>query len=158
MEEYEDDCIFVKEFDKEGAFELFCRNYGKTEEEFNEEERLLILELIKLVEYHTMTVELLAKQTAKEEADLKTFLKELKEGIKHHDQTKIPHIKDGSYGKKSMYQHIAALFSIAKEKEKNWISETEEALLRHMTLISYQGIEGKQFLTWCGYPESDLPI
>ena len=157
-EEYEDDCVFVKEFDEEGAFELFCRNYGKTEEEFNEEERLLILELIKLVEYHTMTVELLAKQTAKEEADLKTFLKELKEGIQHHDQTKIPHIKDGSYGKKSMYQHIAALFSIAKEKEKNWISETEEALLRHMTLISYQGIEGKQFLTWCGYPESDLPI
>ena len=157
-EEYEDDCVFVKEFDEEGAFELFCRNYGKTKEEFNEEERLLILELIKLVEYHTMTVELLAKQTAKEEADFKTFLKELKEGIKHHDQTKIPHIKDGSYGKKSMYQHIAALFSIAKEKEKNWISETEEALLRHMTLISYQGIEGKQFLTWCGYPESDLPI
>lgn len=157
-EEYEDDCILVKEFDKEGAFELFCRNYGKTKEEFNEEERLLILELIKLVEYHTMTVELLAKQTAKEEADFKTFLKELKEGIQHHDQTKIPHIKDGSYGKKSMYQHIAALFSIAKEKEKNWISETEEALLRHMTLISYQGIEGKQFLTWCGYPESDLPI
>ena len=157
-EEYEDDCIFVKEFDKEGAFELFCRNYGKTKEEFNKEERLLILELIKLVEYHTMTVELLAKQTAKEEADFKTFLKELKEGIQHHDQTKIPHIKDGSYGKKSMYQHIAALFSIAKEKEKNWISETEEVLLRHMTLISYQGIEGKQFLTWCGYPESDLPI
>ena len=157
-EEYEDDCILVKEFDEEGALELFYRNYGKTEEEFNEEERLLILELIKLVEYHTMTVELLAKQTAKEEADLKTFLKELKEGIKHHAQTKIPHIKDGSYGKKSMYQHIAALFSIAKEKEKNWISETEEALLRHMTLISYQGIEGKQFLTWCGYPESDLPI
>ena len=27
-----------------------------------------------------------------------------------------------------------------------------------MTLSSYQGIEGKQFLTWCGYPESDLPI
>src|SRR5699024_7532920 len=157
-EEYEDDCVFVKEFDEEGAFELFCRNYGKTKEEFNKEERLLILELIKLVEYHTMTVELLAKQTAKEEADFKTFLKELKEGIQHHDQTKIPHIKDGSYGKKSMYQHIAALFSIAKEKEKNWISETEEALLRHMTLISYQGIEGKQFLTWCGYPESDLPI
>ena len=157
-EEYEDDCVFVKEFDEEGAFELFCRNYGKTKEEFNEEERLLILELIKLVEYHTMTVELLAKQTAKEEADFKTFLKELKEGIQHHDQTKIPHIKDGSYGKKSMYQHIAALFSIAKEKEKNWISETEEAILRHMTLISYQGIEGKQFLTWCGYPESDLPI
>lgn len=157
-EEYEDDCVFVKEYDEEGAFELFCRNYGKTKEEFNEEERLLILELIKLVEYHTMTVELLAKQTAKEEADFKTFLKELKEGIQHHDQTKIPHIKDGSYGKKSMYQHIAALFSIAKEKEKNWISETEEAILRHMTLISYQGIEGKQFLTWCGYPESDLPI
>ena len=157
-EEYEDDCVFVKEYDEEGAFELFCRNYGKTKEKFNEEERLLILELIKLVEYHTMTVELLAKQTAKEEADFKTFLKELKEGIQHHDQTKIPHIKDGSYGKKSMYQHIAALFSIAKEKEKNWISETEEAILRHMTLISYQGIEGKQFLTWCGYPESDLPI
>lgn len=143
--------VKVMPLESEQAREVFFHSYGSTD--FTEDELAQLDELIQLVDRHTMTVELLAKQIREEEIPLAEMLEELREKLKDHQDTVIPLNKDGKQSQKSMYQHLRAIFDISREK----LSEDQIYLLRNLLLVPYTGVDGKQFLKWCGMESTKLP-
>ena len=126
------------------AREIFFHSYGQ--QDFTGEELSQLDQLIQLVDCHTITVELLAKQMREEEIPLGNMLAELREKLKDHQGTEIPLSKDGKHTQKTMYQHLRVIFDISREK----LSEDQIQLLKNLLLVPYTGMEGKQFLEWCG--------
>ena len=85
--------------ESEQAREVFFHSYRK-HGFYRRHELAQLDELIQLVDRHTMTVELLAKQIREEEIPLAEMLEELREKLKDHQDTVIPLNKDGKQSQK----------------------------------------------------------
>ena len=130
--------VFVKPFDNpEKAYDIFLRNCGGV----SEDDKPYIMELLKKIEYHTYTIELLAKQmnasflTGKEILEMyesgnmaSTGMEQI-EGRKHAD---------------SAFGHILSLFSMSK------LTENDKQILRELSLMGIQGVPAQRFKEWAG--------
>ncbi|MBU3089822.1 tetratricopeptide repeat protein [Clostridium gasigenes] len=110
-------------------------------------------EIIRLVNGHTLTVELVAKMTKNSRRNINNILEILKvEGIKNSIRTQITSYKDNKYNEDLMYNHIKSLFDFYNN------SENEKKILTNLCLVGYNGIECTQFLKWINSEEDFTDI
>lgn len=104
--------IEVKEI--EDIWELTCifENYNKNE--YIDEERESVIDIIEYVERHTMTVDLIAKYIRKSGQLPSEFLREMmgKEGITNTSDIRIKHRKDRRLCAQSINFHLVTLFHL----------------------------------------------
>lgn len=111
--------------------ELFSANYGKS---FNKDDYKIIDEILELVDYHTMTVELIAKQMKASFLKPEKMLDRLKTtGVNTHLKEKVK--KSGDTDKLTSFDFIRQLFKFSD------LSEEETHLLEVMSLVPVSGIE-----------------
>lgn len=113
----------------------------------------ILLQLIKAVDSHTMSVELIAKLLADEFSCItaQQILEAFSKGkVKELDDTEIESSKDRIYRETTIFEHIHILFNIEK------LSDLEKIVLRHAFFISEIGIKtdvfiqvGKEHLELC---------
>lgn len=88
---------------------------------YEEEEREQIREILKLVEYHTMTVELIAKYLRELEEEPYMLLEKMRkvEGITGtKEETSVKHRKDRKMQNQNVQEHLKALFDLSGFSEK----------------------------------------
>ena len=128
---------------------IFNHHYhGQLEERDN----AVIREIISLVEGHTMTVELVAKQIDAQWATPGEILEKLKSaGLYGIGEEEVDSGKDNAFSSRSAYGHIKALFdlSVFGIPEK----ENELYLLYNLCLMPYTGIDKRLFAQWCELEE-----
>ena len=120
--------------------------------ELEERDNAVIREIISLVEGHTMTVELVAKQIDAQWATPGEILEKLKSaGLYGIGEEEVDSGKDNAFSSRSAYGHIKALFDLsvfgAPEKEN------ELYLLHNLCLMPYTGIDKRLFAQWCELEE-----
>lgn len=112
---------------------LFKKNYNKT---LSKTELEIVDEILQLVNCHTITVELIAKQMRASFLRPEQMLKKLRTtGVNLKLKEKIK--RDGMQEKLTAFDYITRLFSLSG------ISEEEESLLCNMTLIPPCGIKAE---------------
>ena len=116
--------------------------------ELEERDNAVIREIISLVEGHTMTVELVAKQIDAQWATPGEILEKLKSaGLYGIGEEEVDSGKDNAFSSRSAYGHIKVLFDLsvfgAPEKEN------ELYLLHNLCLMPYTGIDKRLFAQWC---------
>ena len=121
---------------------IFNEYYGKS---LSEEDKITVDKIIDLVDCHTMTVELLAKQMKSGRVTPQKMLEVLtKGGLGESGKEKINAAKDSKFVRQSAYDHIRALFDISD------LEENELYVLGNLSLIPHSGIFTEQFKVWCG--------
>ena len=101
-------------------------------------------EIIDYVDGHTLTVELIAKQTKAGFSTPAKMLSKLKEhGIAQSGKEKVSSIKDNEQSRATAFDHVAVLFDIAN------LSEQEKYVLANMSLMPPGGIKAALFTDWC---------
>lgn len=132
--------------DAEHLVHLF-NQYYKIE---NDTDMTTVREIIDYVGKHTLTVELIAKQTSAGFLSPAEMLEKLKEhGISQSGKEKVVSDKDNAQSRKTAFDHISALFDIAKLKEE------DKYVLANMSLIPPDGIPAKLFKEWCELEDFD---
>ncbi len=122
--------------------------YHHYQGELNQEDRAIIREIITLVEGHTMTVELIAKQIDAQWTTPGEILEKMKgAGIHGIGDEEVDSGKDGSFSSRSTYEHIKALFDLAVFETAG--KENELYLLYNLSLMPYTGIDRRLFAQWC---------
>lgn len=107
-------------------------------------------EIIDYVDGHTLTVELIAKQTKAGFSTPAKMLSKLKEhGIAQSGKEKVSSIKDNEQSRATAFGHIAALFDIAN------LNEQEKYVLANMSLMPPSGIKAELFTEWCKLDDFD---
>ena len=120
---------------------IFNEYYGKS---LGEEDKITVDKIIDLVDCHTMTVELLAKQMKSGRVTPQKMLEVLtKGGLGESGKEKINAAKDSKFVRQSAYDHIRALFDISD------LEENELYVLGNLSLIPHSGIFTEQFKVWC---------
>ena len=131
--------VFVKPFDDpEKAFDIFLQNCGG---EVSEEDKPYIMELLKKVEYHTYTIELLAKQMNASFLTGKELLEMYESGSMAN--TGMEQV-EGRKRADSAFGHILSLFSMSK------LTESDKQILRELSLMGIQGVPAQRFKEWAG--------
>lgn len=116
----------------------------------NDGEMPAVLEIIDYVDGHTLTVELIARQTKAGFATPTQMLAKLKEyGLSGSGKEKVNAMKDNRQSKKTVFDHMAAIFDIAN------LSELEKYVLANMSLMPIDGIRGDWFKNYCGLEDFD---
>jgi len=123
------------------AFDIFEKNYGM---KIQEEDKPHLVELFSLIEYHTYTIELLAKQMAVGFYTGKELLELFITGQLSKTQTEQI---SGRKGKNTAFGHLCTLFSMSQ------LTTSECQVLRELSLIGIGGIPTKNFLRWCSINE-----
>lgn len=116
----------------------------------NDGEMPAVLEIIDYVDGHTLTVELIARQTKAGFSTPTQMLAKLKEyGLSGSGKEKVNAMKDNRQSKKTVFDHMAAIFDIAN------LSELEKYVLANMSLMPIDGIRGDWFKNYCGLEDFD---
>lgn len=120
---------------------IFNKYYNKPLDEENKKTVDLIIDL---VDGHTMTVELLAKQMKSGRATPQKMLDVLsKGGLVDSGKEKVEAGKDSVLSRQSAYDHIRALFDVSD------LDENEIYILGNLSLIPHSGVSTEQFKDWC---------
>ncbi len=115
-----------------------------------DDEESAISEIIDYVDGHTLTVELIARQTKAGFLTPARMLKELREhGLSGSGKEKINSTKDNMQSKKTVFDHMSAIFDIAN------LSEQEKYVLANMALMPIDGVKGDLFKNCCGLEDFD---
>ena len=122
--------------------------------EYSNKELESILNIIELVDRHTMTVELIAKYLREtEESPYELYQKFLqKEGVTNTDNTKIKHRKEKRLLAESVNVHLLTLFNIFKFKEN------EEEIIKSLSLLGYVKISREIFLEFFDTEDNDIAL
>lgn len=124
-------------------FQNYC--FVKTEDDLT-----AVQEIIDYVGGHTLTIELVARQTKAGFSTPAKMLAKLKEhGISRSGKEKVASEKDNHQSRKTAFEHITALFDIAD------LSEQEKYVLANMSLIPTDGIMAERFAEWCELEDFD---
>lgn len=108
------------------------------------EEKAAVEKIIDIVEGHTMTVELLAKQMMAGRVSPQKMLERLTEGgIADSGKEKIRISKDASLKTGNAYSHIQTLFDLSE------LNDDEIFVLANLSLIPHTGISTELFCKWC---------
>lgn len=135
-------CIKVSPFRKiETVFELF-QQYNQYE--YNEEEKEVLRDIFELVDRHTMTVELIAKNMRISSIDPLELREKLftNDGITASGDIGIRFRKDRKTTKQSVEQHLKIIFDLSS------FSEKELLLIRSLSLFGITKIKKALFLEW----------
>ncbi|MEE1066195.1 MAG: NB-ARC domain-containing protein, partial [Acutalibacteraceae bacterium] len=103
-----------------------------------------VREIIDIVDGHTMTIELLAKQMMAGRITPEKMLSKLRDGgIGDSGKEKVLTGKDGVRSAMRAYEHIRALFDVSD------LSEDEIYILANLSLIPHTGVPTELFHDWC---------
>jgi tetratricopeptide (TPR) repeat protein len=128
----------VGELNPDTLLELVGKFFPEAERKQDE-----IKEIIALLHGHTFAVELAARLLANGMMKPKALLTKLqKEKAALDADDKIGTTKDGRNRKATYYDHIHSLFSLYK------LTDSEQEILRGMTLIPANGISSRRFAAW----------
>lgn len=137
--------IKVKEIDnKKVLFEVFEKNYGMS---IADEDKIYLMELFSLVDYHTYTIELLAKQMEASFVSAKELLELFRNGQLASQASE--HIV-GRNSINTAFGHIESLFALST------LSEIEIQILRKLSLVGHDGVPIKYFLKWSVCDSRDI--
>jgi len=131
------------------VLKLFYKNYTKRRNH-NEETERCIKNIIKLVDYHTLTVELLAKTLDNSTMLPQDMLKKLEEDFLSNLNIPVSFLKDGQESEdNSIYAHLLSILDITNLfNEENKI---KYEIMKNMSLMpSNVGVEKVQFCNWIG--------
>lgn len=120
---------------------LFC---AYNAENYEEGDRAQIWEILKLVECHTMTVELIAKYlrlTGEKPSALLEHMRKV-EGITGTEEISVKQRKDKKMQVKSVQRHLLALFDLSG------FSAVQMELMRSLSLLGYVRIAKETFLSY----------
>ena len=121
--------------DPKALLRIFEKNYGAPVEP---EDRPCLQELFQLIEYHTYTIELLAKQMDASMLTGEELLELFKKGQLQSQSETVA----GRAGRKTAFGHICAVFSTSG------LSEEEKDVLRKLSLMGIGGVPAKWFREW----------
>lgn len=111
---------------------------------YEEEERGQIREILKLVEYHTMTVELIAKYLREAEEEPYVLLEKMRmiEGITGTEEVSVKHRKDRKMQNQKVQEHLKALVDLSG------FSNVQLELMQSLSLLGYVRIARETFLSY----------
>lgn len=117
----------------------------KTYYSYAPEDEEEINNLIELVDWHTMTVELIAKylRTTNTRPQILTEMLMEKEGITSTEEIHIKHRKDRKLRAESISSHLLVLFNLSG------FSKGQRELIRSLSLLGYVRIAKEKFLSYC---------
>lgn len=141
--------IEVEEFKDIADLQALFYSYNKID--YSEDERKIIDDIIEIVDRHTMTVELIAKQLRTSEIEPIILYDKLKslEGITSANKDKVKLRKDKKLNNKSIMMHLEVVFNTAK------LSDFEKYILMNMSLIANVKIDKLEFMKWCDIDDVD---
>ncbi len=147
--------ILSPKHSESAARDLFLYHYRT---ELNENEKTDLDELLAYVDYHPLTITLLAKQMAfyeGEEKRLKEMLERLKkEGINAQTGETLLHGKDGGdYTENSTQGHLKQIFTAAISYQA--LQKEELDALGILLLFGKNAVTRQEFTEWSGLIESD---
>ena len=114
-------------------FRIFEQNYGASIEEW---ERPYVEELFERIEYHTYTIELIAKQMEASFLNTQEMLELLKKG---ELQQKVSETVSGRKDQKTAFGHICSVFNTSN------LNEEEQRILMFLSLMGTRGIIAPRF-------------
>lgn len=135
--------IEIEEFHDMDDLRALFYSYNKID--YCEEDRDIIDKIIQIVDKHTMTVELIAKQLRITQIAPEILYEKLKslEGITGENKEKVKLRKDKKLNNKSIMSHLEIVFDMAK------LSKFEKYILMNMSLIANVRIDKTEFMKWC---------
>ena len=132
--------VLTEPGDIETVFQNVCR------QELTDEVWPAVREMIRMVDGHTMAVDLLAKQMRAAGLTPAEMLERLKvRGISGSGSEKIRLGKDGDFSRRDAFDHIRILFHVAD------LSQDQQLVLMNMSFLPYTGITRKRMREWCGW-------
>ena len=123
--------------DPKVLFYVFETHYGMPVEE---EDRPWLEQLFQKVEYHTYTIELLAKQMEASFLTPREMLQLMEEGR----ASSLTETVSGRSDQKTAFDHLCSLFSVSG------LSEEEQQILRMLSLMGLRGVPAVRFREWAG--------
>lgn len=141
--------IEVEEFKDIADLQVLFYSYNKID--YSEDDRKIIDDIIEIVDRHTMTVELIAKQLRTSEMEPIILYDKLKslEGITSANKDKVKLRKDKKLNNKSIMMHLEVVFNTAK------LSNFEKYILMNMSLIANVKIDKLEFMKWCDIDDAE---
>ena len=115
---------------------IFEQNFGDS---IPEEERDAVLEIFRLIEFHTYTIELIAKQMEASFLTGPEMLDILKSG---QMQDGLSETVAGRNDRKTAFGHICSVFNTSN------LDEREKQLLMYLSLMGTQGVQASRFKEW----------
>lgn len=119
---------------------------------YSKQEQKAIRTIIKLVDFHTMTVELIAKNLRDSNISPLQFEEQLKKesGIMNIGTQPVRHRKDRKQRHSSIQEHLKVLFNMSNFKEEEFF------ILEKLSMKAGLWVEKKEFLAWCNCSEEDV--
>ncbi len=134
--------------DPEDVLELF---YTYNNKDYPGEENKAVERLVHYVDYHTMTVELIAKYLRNsEELPAELYGKFLqKEGTTNTEEINVKQRKDGKLNLKSVNNHLKILFDVSG------FDAIEQEMIRSLSLLAGIRIEKSKFYQLCAVDDGE---
>ena len=117
---------------------IFEQNYG---DHIPDDEREAMEEIFRLIEYHTYTIELIAKQMEASFLSAPEMLEIVKRGTLRHE---VSETVAGRHDRKTAFGHICSLFNTSG------LANEEKKLLMYLSLMGTQGVSAARFKEWAG--------
>lgn len=130
--------------DEAVLLQIFEKNYGSP---LDCDDRAFLPEIFQMVEHHTYTIELVAKQMAASFLSTAEMLRQLRE--RQFNEEIIEKI-EGRNSRNSLFGHICSLFNM------NDLEEEEKQILRVVSLTGNNGISAKRLKEWAGLPSFEV--
>ena len=122
--------------DLDVLFGIFEQNYGDT---VDPSDRPYIEEIFRMIEYHTYTIELIAKQMEASFLSAPEMLELLKKG---RLQTGVSETVSGRRDRKTAFDHICSVFNTSN------LNEEEKEILSELSLMGTGGVKASRFREW----------
>lgn len=129
--------------DLDVLFGIFEKNYGAS---LSMEERAYIEEIFRTVEYHTYTIELIAKQMEASFLSAEEMAALLKDGSL---KSEITESVSGRHNMNTAFGHICSVFNTSN------LDENDKQILRFLSLTGTGGIPAVRFKEWAELPSFD---
>ena len=140
--------IKIEALDYSATLALFYLYYTRAR---SVEDEAIIESILRFVDCHTYTVELIAKQMMVSHIDPLQMWNKLNDGTVFEINEKISQNKDGNILTGSAIEHIGKLFDFAQINDKSKIQVLTNAAL----LITNAGISIEEFKKMCEFPNYD---
>lgn len=137
--------------DEEDIMELFL-SYNDIE--YSKSEKEAISELLQFVDYHTMTVELIAKYLQHSDISPEELIDKFleQEGINNTNDTKIKHRKDRKLSAESVNRHLRMLFDLSG------FDEIEKEILCDLSIFAGVNIRRGKFEELCDIKNAHIKV
>lgn len=130
--------------DEAVLLQIFEKNYGSS---LNSDDRDFLPEIFQMVEHHTYTIELVAKQMAASFLTAAEMLQLLKE---RQINEEIVEKVEGRNSRNSLFGHLCSLFNMSD------LGEEEKQIMRVISLTGNNGIPAKKLKEWAGLSSFEI--